>query len=261
MDRGARSPMIETGVDGALLLGVVAGVLVLAGLVKGVLGFGPALVSIPVLVQVFDPRAAIAAFSIPMLIANLVIVWQDGLSWAVIRPRWRLIVIVFLTTIVGAIGLITLPADLLSLVVGVGVLCYLLASHRSNGRRITTYASRTRSEYVAGSVTGILGGALGMGGLPLATYLDARDLSRDAFTLLLVVLLALNNSVRITTLWAGDVLGRTELILGAAFVFPLFLGVLVGVRLRRRIPAARFETLVRLVLLVSALRLVYGTLS
>ena len=61
--------------------------------------------------------------------------------------------------------------------------------------------------------------------------------------------------------WAGDVFGRTELLLGAAFVSPLFLGVLAGVRLRRYIPADRFEILVRLVLLVSALRLVYGTLS
>jgi hypothetical protein len=253
--------MIETGGNTVLLLSVVGGVLILAGLVKGVLGFGPALVSIPVLVQVFDPRAAIAAFSIPMLIANLVIVWRDGLSWAVIRPRWRLVAVVFLTTIVGAVGLITLPADLLSLVVGIGVLCYLLLTQRSGGEKLATYAREAWSEYVAGSVAGVLGGALGMGGLPLAAYLDARGLERDAFTLLLVVLLALNNSVRITALWAGDVFGRTELLLGAAFVSPLFLGVLAGVRVRQYIPADRFEILVRLVLLVSALRLVYGTLS
>jgi uncharacterized membrane protein YfcA len=73
--------------------------------------------------------------------------------------------------------------------------------------------------------------------------------------------LTLNNSVRITALWAGGLFARAELVLGAAFVAPLSLGVLAGVRLRRYIPADRFETLVRLVLLVSALRLVYGTLA
>ena len=252
--------MIGPGVD-VLILGVVAVVLVLAGVVKGTLGFGPALVSVPVLVQVFDPKVAIAAFSIPMLVGNLVVLWRDGVSWAEVRPRWRLVGVVFLTTVVGAVGLIALPADALSLAVGVGVLGYLAVTHRSDGGAFAAYAGRPWSEYVAGSVTGVLGGALGMGGLPLATYLDARGLERDAFTLVLVVLLTLNNSVRITALWAGGLFARAELLLGAAFVVPLFLGVLAGVRLRRHVSADRFETLVRLVLLVSALRLVYGTLA
>ena len=252
--------MVGAGVDVAIL-GVVAGVLVLAGLVKGTLGFGPALVSVPVLVQVFEPKVAIAAFSIPMLVGNLVVLWRDGLSWAEVRPRWRLVGVVFLTTVVGAVGLIALPADALSLAVGIGVLGYLAVTHRSDGGALVAYAGRPWSEYVAGSVAGVLGGALGMGGLPLATYLDARGLERDAFTLVLVVLLTLNNSGRSTALLAGGLFARAELLLGAAFVAPLFLGVLAGVRLRRHIPADRFETLVRLVLLVSALRLVYGTLG
>jgi hypothetical protein len=252
--------MVGAGVD-VVLLGVVAGVLVLAGVVKGTLGFGPALVSVPVLVAVFDPKVAIAAFSIPMLVGNLVILRRDGVSLAEIRPRWRLVGVVFLTTVVGAVGLIALPADALSLAVGAGVLGYLAVTHRSDGGALAAYAGRPWSEYVAGSVGGVLGGALGMGGLPLATYLDARGLERDAFTLVLVVLLTLNNSVRITALWAGGLFARAELVLGAAFVAPLALGVLAGVRLRRYIPADRFETLVRLVLLVSALRLVYGTLA
>ena len=252
--------MIGPGVD-VLILGVVAVVLVLAGVVKGTLGFGPALVSVPVLVQVFDPKVAIAAFSIPMLVGNLVVLRRDGVSWAEVRPRWRLVGVVFLTTVVGAVGLIALPADALSLAVGIGVLGYLAVTHRSDGGTLAAYAGRPWSEYVAGSVAGVLGGALGMGGLPLATYLDARGLERDAFTLVLVVLLTLNNSVRITALWAGGLFARAELLLGAAFVVPLFLGVLAGVRLRRHVSADRFETLVRLVLLVSALRLVYGALA
>lgn len=253
--------MIGPGLEGALVVGVVAGVLGLAGLVKGTLGFGPALVSVPVLVQVFDPKVAIAAFSIPMLAGNLVILWRDGVSWDVIRPRMRLVGVVLLTTVVGAAGLVALSADVLSLVVGVGVLGYLLATHRSDGSRLAAHANSAWSEYAVGSVAGVLGGALGMGGLPLATYLDARGLERDAFTLLLVVLLTLNNSVRIAALWVGGLFTRAELTLGVAFLAPLTVGVVAGVRLRRHVSADRFETLVRLVLLVSALRLVYGTLG
>lgn len=253
--------MIGPGLAEAAVVGVVAGVLCLAGLVKGTLGFGPALVSVPVLVQVFDPKVAIAAFSIPMLAGNLVILWRDGVSWPVVRPRMRLVVVVLLTTVVGAAGLVALPADVLSLVVGVGVLVYLLATQRDGAGTLAAHANSAWSEYVVGSTAGVLGGALGMGGLPLATYLDARGLERDAFTLVLVVLLALNNSVRIAALWAGGLFTRTELTLGAAFVAPLFVGVVAGVRLRKRVSADRFESLVRLVLLVSALRLVYGTLA
>ncbi|MFB6107577.1 MAG: sulfite exporter TauE/SafE family protein [Haloplanus sp.] len=242
------------------LLALVGGVLVLAGLVKGALGFGPALVSVPVLVQVFDPKTAIAAFSIPLLVGNLVVLWRDGVSWAAVRPHLRLAVTVFLATVVGAVGLLALPADVLSLVVGVAVLGYLAATYRS-GEALARYANHRWSAYVVGSATGVLGGALGMGGLPLATYLDARELDRDVFTLVLVLLLALNNSVRIAALWAGGLFTAAELALGGAFVVPVFLGVVVGVRLRRYISPSRFETLVRLVLLVSSVRLVSGALA
>lgn len=253
--------MVLPGIDGTVLMGVVAGVLVLAGIVKGVLGFGPALVSVPVLVQAFDPKAAIAAFSLPLLIGNLVVVWRDGAPLEVIRPRWRLVVVVLLTTVVGAVGLLALPSDAITLVVGVGVLGYLVATHRSGGERLSAYARRPWSEYLAGSTAGVLGGALGLGGLPLATYLDARGLDRDAFPILLAVLLTLNNAIRIVALGAGGLLARAELALGAAFVVPLFVGAVAGVRLRRYVPASYFEGLVRVVLLASALRLVYGSLA
>jgi hypothetical protein len=244
-----------------LVVAVVAVVLVLAGVVKGTIGFGPALVSVPVLVQAFDPKVAIAAFSVPMLVGNLVILWRDGVSWAAIRPHARLLGAVFLATVVGAVGLLTLPADALSLVVGVAVLAYLGVTYGSTGDRLVRYATTRRSEYVMGGVAGVLGGALGMGGVPLAAYLDARDLERDVFTLVLVSLLAVNNSVRLAALWGGGLFAGAELALGVAFVPPLFLGVVGGVRLRKHVPADRFETLVHLVLLVSAVRLVYGTLA
>lgn len=254
--------MIQPGVEYvALAVLLVVCVLVLAGVVKGTLGFGPALVSVPVLVQVFEPKVAIAAFSIPMLIGNLVILWRDGVSWDDVRPRLRLVGTVFLATIVGAVGLLALPADVLALVVGVAVLGYLAVTYRSGSESFVDYANHRWSEYVMGSTAGVLGGALGMGGLPLATYLDAQGLDRDVFTLVLVSLLALNNSVRVVALWAGGVFAAPEFTLGTAFVAPLFLGVVGGVRLRKHIPADRFETLVHLVLFVSGVRLVYGSLT
>lgn len=250
------------GVGQVTLAGVVVlCVLVFAGLVKGTIGFGPALVSVPVLVQVFEPKVAIAAFSIPMLVANLVILWRDDLQLAQVRRWRRLIAAVFVATVVGAVGLVALPADVLSLVVGVAVLGYLAVTHLSGEGTFTGYATHRWSEYGVGGVAGVLGGALGMGGLPLATYLDARKLERDAFTVVLVVLLTMNNSVRIAALWTGGIFTAAEVRLGVAFVVPLFAGVLVGVRLRKRIPADRFGTLVHLVLLVSAVRLVYGNLA
>jgi hypothetical protein len=182
---------IGVGVGSPLVAGVVIVVLLLAGIVKGTIGFGPALVSVPVLVQAFDPKVAIAAFSIPMLIGNLVILWRDGVSWGEIRPHARLVGTVFLATIVGAVGLVALPADLLSLTVGVAVLAYLVVARRSADGTLIRYATHRWSEYAPGSVGGVLGGALGMGGVPLATYLDARELDRDVFTLVLVTLLAL----------------------------------------------------------------------
>jgi uncharacterized membrane protein YfcA len=52
-------------------LATVCGVVFLGGLVKGIAGFGYALVSTAVLATLFSPTVAVVVMSLPMLVGNL----------------------------------------------------------------------------------------------------------------------------------------------------------------------------------------------
>jgi uncharacterized membrane protein YfcA len=247
--------MSPLGIQSIVSFGVVFAALTLAfaGVVKGITGFGPALVAVPVLVQVFPPKIALTAFSIPLLLSNLYMVLQNGLPREFVFEYKWFILIILGSTVVGVVGLASLPTNALYLSISVYILGYLLIDRLSSD----SASPRRRGVRPAiGVATGILGGSVNMGGLPLATYLSSLDLDKQVFATGLVLVLFLHNCVRLLALSASDLFHLREIILGTGFFVPVALGVYGGIQLREHVSEALFERLVKGLLVVSALKLV-----
>src|SRR5690606_13714915 len=73
-----------------LLLAAIAGTFVLAGLVKGVIGFGLPTVAVALLTLTIGLKDAMALMLVPSLVTNL---WQalaGGRLWTILRRFWAL---------------------------------------------------------------------------------------------------------------------------------------------------------------------------
>jgi len=68
-----------------LLLAV--GVLLLGGILKGTVGFAVGLVTISGLVQLFPPKLALVALSIPFLLSNVIVLVRDGVPRRFVRQQ------------------------------------------------------------------------------------------------------------------------------------------------------------------------------
>jgi uncharacterized membrane protein YfcA len=164
------------GLVTGLTISVVA-ILFMATVVRTALGFGEALVAVPLL-----------ALAIPVTTAAPVAVLVSITVAAVVVARdWRLIHVrsaahLLLATLVGApLGLLLLalaPAALTKALLGLVIMSvsgYFLASPARG-----TLAS-DRSAWMFGFGAGVLGGAYGMNGPPLAIYGTLRGWRPDQF--------------------------------------------------------------------------------
>jgi hypothetical protein len=151
------------------------GVTLVAGFVKGAIGFAMPLIMISGLSLFLDPLVAIAGIILPIVLSNLMQVLR--FSWAEARAAiveyWRYILIVCVM-IVGVAQFVTLiPTQTFYLILGVPVALSLIQLF---GVRFHIPPQRRRAaEWGVGALAGGLGGLTGTWGPPTVLYLIALE--------------------------------------------------------------------------------------
>jgi uncharacterized membrane protein YfcA len=142
----------------AAVLALLAGV----GVVKGTLGFGSGLLSVPIVIQAFPPEFALAALTLPLWLGNLPVLAADGIPWTTLRAERWLVAAAVLGTVVGLFGLAAVPAAVVSPLVGVYLVVFLAATRF--GDRIRERLPRRGLGSLTGGVGGVVHGAVLSGG-------------------------------------------------------------------------------------------------
>ena len=158
-------------------LALVAAVFVVAGFVKGVIGFGLPTISMGLLGALIAPDMAAAILIIPTLLTN---VWQAFVgphTRAVLRRLWPMLAGVFLGTLATA-GVITGADPRLA----AGLIGTMLVIYAVLGLSGVRFRVPRKAEIVAGPVagltTGLINGATAIFVLPGAPYLQASELDK-----------------------------------------------------------------------------------
>lgn len=173
-------------------LAVAAAVGVLGGFVRGISGFGAALVMVPTLALVVAPAQAVIIVQLVSAATNLPLVGRARrqADWPSV---WRLLVAAVLAIPLGLAVLTTLAPVLLTRLAGVVVLatCVLLWYQRR-----LHWPAGTATASVAGVASGLLGGAVALPGPPVVLYFLATGqpaaVSRASFIVYFALLLAVN---------------------------------------------------------------------
>lgn len=214
------------------------------GAVRGITGFGGALVMIPPLSFLVGPQIAVPAvllleaFAVGPMLPAAVRIW---------RPR--LVVPICIAAGVGVpLGVAMLvavePQVLRRWIAGVVVVFSLLLL---NGARYEG-PQRPATSIALGAFSGVLVGATGIGGPPIILYLlsgpDSAAVTRANLTLCVVAICVMT----LLALWARGALGadaaRMALILAPVF----YLGVKLGIHLFPKFDERRFRRFTLMVL-------------
>ena len=224
--------------DGAAFFVVVAAVFLVAGFIKGALGIGLPTVVVGLLSLAMPPAQAAMLMVVPALATNI---WQMAAGpalGALLRRFAWLIVAVFIGTF-STVQLLTKTTALAGAALGAVLAAYGAYSLFARRFQIARATERWLAP-VVGLVTGALCGATGVFIIPGAPYLtslrmDAEELVQSIGIFAFVCPLALALALAVHGQYRADMAGGSFLAL-----FPALAGMWIGVRLRRRLPAATF---------------------
>ncbi len=162
-----------TRVSGVALderLALIALAVVLAGFLRGFIGFGAALVTIPVVSLVFGPLMALPIVAIMGLPSTLQL-----LPDAVRHSEWPIVVPISLAVFVGApIGtwvLVSVDQDLMKIIISALVIA--MVGFLAMGWRLKQEVQRSLL-FLSGIVGGLVQGAAGIGGPPVVAVALSR---------------------------------------------------------------------------------------
>lgn len=225
--------------------------LLCGGLIKGALGVGTPLLTVPLMALVLPAQTAVAVMALPVVVANLWQASQASRFTAVAARFWPTFIAILIGTYLGVTILSSIDERSLLLFVGIVVIVFTVMQASTYRFHIWPRLEKP-SGVVFGLSSGVVGGLSSMFGPMLIIYLvSLRTLNKNEFVSAISFLYVAAVVPWTVMLYAFGILDARMLVLSAAATVPVTLGLIIGQRLRARISEQRFHRLVLVVLLAS----------
>ncbi len=221
------------------------------GFIKGALGVGTPLLTVPMMALVLPPQMAIAIMAIPVVVANLWQFSQAEHSSAVVKRFWPTFIGILIGTWVGVKILSVIDEQTLLITVGIAVITFALLQ----GSRKRFYLSESMvkpSGAFFGISSGLIGGISSFFGPMLVVYLiSIRGLNKNQFVNAISFLYVCAVLPWAMNLYFFGILDQHMLIFSLIATLPVTLGLALGQRIRGHISEEKFKFLIIAILLVS----------
>lgn len=230
-------------------LAIAALVAALAGAIRGITGFGGALVMSPPFAVLLGPLVAVPVVLLleSIAAAPMLVGLRQVVRWPLIGP---IIAAACLTVPLGAYVLVSVDPQVMKRAIAAIVVVFsllLLRGWRYRGEQ------RPGTGLALGAVSGTMAGATTLGGPPVILYLLAGPDPIDVTRANLTYFLGAISTTGIVILWAAGVLDARALLLAALLTPGYYVGMVAGTRLFARFDDLRFRQFTLfLMLLVSS---------
>jgi len=227
--------------------------IIMASLVKGITGFGFALLSLPILLRWYAPKEIIPILMICNLVASLFIIFQKKEHKLIDESSRLLIASGGLFTIIGVLVLKHIKTDWL---LHLSALVFIILTILSLIKKKKPKASISKPIYpIAGALIGLITGSISISGPPLALFLNRAQVENDKFREIFAWFSIVTASIAIVTYIRLGLLSM-QVIKHALIFSPILLfGSVIGKRLNRNIPHSRFKMVNIILTLLSSLML------
>lgn len=232
-------------------------VTLIAGVVKGAIGFAMPLIMISGMGIVLEPRYVVAGIILPIVLSNLMQVLKAGLGEAkqAVKEYAIYIVIVCAMILVTAQFLTVIPTSTMFLVLGIPV-TILSAIQLAGLRVVIPPEKRKLGSVIAGFVSGSLGGLAGTWGPTTVLYLVAVETPKAKQIVVQGVVYGLGAVMLLAGHLNSGVLNKDTAPFSALLLVPAFVGMWIGFRIQDRIDQDMFRKATLFVLFLAGLNLI-----
>ena len=213
---------------------------ILAGFIKGVVGFGFPIVALIVLTLAIGLFEALAIIVVPTIATNI---WQ-ALSGphlkAIIGRMWIYFSCAMGGILLASVYLVSVDVNLLTGLLGIVLFVFavfrLLNVHLSVPREREPLLS-----IVLGSINGLLTGFTGSFMVPSVLYMQALGFGKDMLVQAMGVFFALSTIMLTVSLGRNGLITIDDAIMSTVALIPAFAGIFAGRWMRKRIDEDQFQ--------------------
>ncbi len=225
-----------------------------ASLIKGISGFGFALVSLPPLLLWYSPSEIIPVLVMCNFISSTIIILQKK-DMNLVPPQAKsLIVTGCLFTLLGVLILKHVTEDNLTHTIS---MIFLTLTGISFFKLKSSIKLPALSYPIVGAIIGFLNGATSVSGPPLAIFLNAAKVNNQQFREIFSWFSVFTAAVAIVGYALTGLITSESLKLVALFSPILYLGSFIGKRLNSKIPSNIFKNSTLVITIISCLILLF----
>ena len=240
------------------LLITVSGIFVLAGCVKGIVGFGLPTIAVGLGALVFDIPTAMMLIVAPTLFTNFIQIMKNGSLINVLKKSWPFMLGSILLVPLGILCLSNYPDFSFERLLGMSIVVYSLAS-LSGFSWVIGQKRLGIVGIVSGLANSLVTGMTGSFSVPGVMYLRALRLSAEDLLCAMGVLFLLSTLAMSGSLVFFDYATPELTFLSVLMCIPVAFGVLLGTRLRAFLSEAEFtKVFLRAFLMLGLYLLIFG---
>ena len=243
---------------GALDLVVLIIGLGVAGLPKGISGMGLPLIATPILAGVFGPRIAVTIVTIPIFVANTLLVVQGFRSRGLLRGIVPFLAASVVGTALGTLLLAQLDQKTFAILIATMVVIFLARGDRLMGEDPAALRARILGPLVC-FVGGVLQGTTSIASPIVGSYFHAQNLRPAAFVFVLAAIFQLNSTVQLIGYSLQGLYTPEVVAIGLIGLVPTLLALAVGIWARGKLDPNLFRRLIVVLLVLSIANLLWRT--
>ncbi len=218
---------------------------------KGLSGFGPALIMIPFLTIVYDPVTAIVVTTMLDFLAGIALIPQirKEISWSFVIP---IIITMAIGATIGAYLLGQLPTNIIRQIMGISI--GLFALYIFFLKESDTPANKKAGllKYPVGIVSGLFGGLLGISGPPLVIYMKL-SFAKAFFRTQLIAIFLFGAGWRLVLYQLNHLELNLNWYVLLLFIITMILGVYIGNKIHFKISETLFTRIVAIIIFSTAI--------
>ena len=234
----------------ALLIALVSGI------IKGAVGFAMPLIIVSGLSSLIDPKHALAAIIIPIVVSNLLQTFRQGVAPALdaIKEHWRYVLIVCVMIFTFAQLVPHIPSKIFYFVLGVPVVA--LAAIQLLGVSFSiSEKHRGWAEWVIATISGALGGLAGTWGPTTVLYLLAINTPKAKQVIVQGVVFGVGSFTILGAHIQSGILNAYTAPLSFLLLPIALIGMWIGFQIQDKLDQARFKQITLIVLVIAGLNI------
>ena len=227
-------------------------VVVFASLVKGITGFGFALISLPLLMTWYAPKEIIPVLMVCNLMASIIIVIQKKEHKLITKEYHSLLIYASIFTLLGVFILKNTSDGIL---INIMSIFFIVLSVISLIGKQFNFRPRDITYKIVGAILGLITGSISISGPPLALFLNSANVDNQEFREIFSWFSIVTAIIAIVGYQLAGLFTRKILITSGEFLPILFIGSYIGKRINSKLPAALFKKSVLVITLLSSILL------